>query len=291
MNYKLQTFNIEMNVSRIANVHYFEFTDIYHTRNDSHNFYELLYVDKGEIEVHAENYSGKLSVNQLLIHRPNEVHSLSSGETAPNVIIIGFECKSDLLYPFSEQPITLSSEHSRMLARVLQEGMSLYEPPYDVPNQSFMKKRSNYPFGADQMVKICLESFLIALMRDYHTDHPPVPAANALPANAVQAIHQYITEHYTARITLDHLCFLFGTNKTSLCQNFRNTYGCTILNYINDLRIKEAKGMLRRGRLSITEISEQLGFDSVHYFCRLFKKKTGQSPTQYAKSIRARLAL
>lgn len=70
MDYKLKTFDIPMNVTRIANVHYFEFTNQYHTTKMQHNFCELLYVDKGSITVRSENYSGSLSDNQLMIHRP-----------------------------------------------------------------------------------------------------------------------------------------------------------------------------------------------------------------------------
>ena len=46
MDFKLQKCKIQMNVSRIANIHYFEFTNEYHTEIDSHNFCELIYVDK-----------------------------------------------------------------------------------------------------------------------------------------------------------------------------------------------------------------------------------------------------
>jgi AraC-like DNA-binding protein len=74
-------------------------------------------------------------------------------------------------------------------------------------------------------------------------------------------------------------------NKTTLCRSFREAFDTTILNYINELRIREAKEYLSRGESSITEISDALGFTSVHYFCRLFKQYTNQSPTEYAKSV------
>ena len=85
--------------------------------------------------------------------------------------------------------------------------------------------------------------------------------------------------------------FLFGFNKTTLCQSFKSKYGCTIFNYVIKLKIKEAKALLRTDNLSITEISEHLGFESVHYFCRSFKKNTGVSPTEYSRMIRAKLSI
>jgi len=199
------------------------------------------------------------------------------------VIIIGFECDSESLSPFARQPITLSSDQTRALSRIMQEGMRIYEPPYNVPNTGYMPKRAEYPFGADQLIKIGLEAFLISLVRSFHS-----VISEAGAEGNIQSVHQYITENYRTKITLANLCFLFGMNKTTLCRDFKATYDTTILDYINTLRIREAKSCLRQGKLSITEISDILGFSSVHYFCRLFKQQTGRSPTQYIKNVQSK---
>ena len=112
MEFKLQEFKTPLVITRIANVHYFEFTSEYQTIDDSHNFCELLYVDKGSISVYADNYSGILSNNQLIIHKANEIHSLKCNENIfPHVIIIGFECQSEELNIFSQAPVTLPATH------------------------------------------------------------------------------------------------------------------------------------------------------------------------------------
>lgn len=291
MEYQLKSFDLPLEVLRIANIHYFEFTGQYHTSGDFHNFCELLYVDKGEITVSAENYSGVLADNQLIIHRPNETHSLACPtDAAPNVIIIGFECFSEALTPFSQKPITLTAEQKRMLAEIMKEGMSVYAPPYDLPNLLDMQKRDEYPFGADQMIKLRLEAFLITLVRSLQKPAAS-RTANSHADSRFPEIEQYIAEHFCEKILLDNICFLFGTNKTTLCQNFKQEYGVTVLEYCNNLKVREAKALLREGTLSVTEISERLGFNSIHYFCRLFKKQTGQSPKEYAKTIRSKLDL
>ncbi len=291
MDFKLQAFDTPLTVNRIANIHYFEFTKEYHTFNDAHGFCELLYVDKGSIMVEAENYSGILSGGQLLIHRPNEKHSLKCpNDVAPNVIIIGFECDCISLVPFSTQPLKLSPAHKKMLSEIMKEGMNVYAPPYDIPNTLEMKKRALYPFAADQMLKINLEAFLITLVREYaqadaHAEN------SSLPDSKLAEIYNYINEHYTEKITLDDICFLFATNKTSLCCKFKQEYGTTVLSYIQKLKIDAAKVLIREQKLSVTEISENLGFGSIHYFSKLFKQYTGLSPKEYAKTIKSRLNL
>ena len=286
MYFTLQPSIIQMDVTRIANLQYFEFTDTIHTIQDRHNFCELLFVGKGSLSIYSENYSGLLAENQMIIHRPNEMHSLATSDTvAPNVIIIGFECDCERLVPFSKQPITLSGEQIRALSRIMQEGMSIYEPPYDVPNTRYMPKRREYPFGADQLIKIGLEAFLISLVRSLQAGGDKSAAPSAL--GSIQSVHFYITENFRTKITLTNLCFLFGMNKTTLCRAFKETYGTTVLDYINALRIREAKACLRQRKHSVTEISDMLGFSSVHYFSRLFKQHTGHTPTAYLKQTAA----
>lgn len=284
MEFKLQELETSLAVSRIANVHYFEFTSQYQTTDDSHNFCELLYVDNGSLCVYADNYSGILSSNQLIIHRANELHSLKCNENInPHIIIIGFECDAKELEPFSKSPATLQPTHRKMLAGIMNEGMNLFAPPYNIPNTLEMKKRPDTPFGTGQMLKISLETFLITLIRDQellHSDNVEEIHCD----NTLSDICNYIAEHYTEKILLDNICFLFGINKTSLCQSFKQEYGITILNYIDQLKIKEAKRLLQAKRLSVLEISERLGFNSVHYFCRYFKKHTGLSPKHFQDS-------
>lgn len=288
MEYTLKSFITPIEITRIANIHYFEFTNQYHTSSASHNFCELLYCDRGEITVNAENYSGTVSDNQIIIHRPNEVHSLSCDEeAAPNVIIIGFECSSEELDFFSHTPVTLSIEQKKMIADAMKEGMSVYTPPFDLPNVPEMKKREDFPFGADQMIKLKLEALLISLIRSNKQLNSSL-SSEVRQQSRIEAIHQYITENYTEKILLDNICFIFGTNKTTLCKDFKNEYKTTVLNYINALKIREAKMLLRQNKLSVTEISEKLGFNSIHYFSRLFKKTTGHSPKEYSTSIRSK---
>ena len=292
MDFKLQKFEVPMEVTAFANVHYFEFTKEFHSKENSHDFCELLFVDSGEIEVKSEFFKGILCENELIIHRPGEKHSLKgSGAEAPNVIIIGFECKSDKLVPLASSPVSLSPDHKKMLSRIMQEGMSIFEPPYDIPNTVYMKKRSDYPYGADQLLKLSLETFLISLVREFVVSKQDDDLEKAVAVRNLESIYRYIAEHFTEKICLDTLCFIFGTNKTSLCRDFKKAYGKTVFECVQDMRIKAAKKMIRNQDISITEISERIGFDSVHYFSRLFKKSTGVSPSDYSRTVKSKLNL
>ncbi len=281
MEFKLQPLGTPLSVTHIANVHYFEFTKNYQTVGDSHNFLELIYVDTGSLMVTSDHFSGRLCAKELILHCAGEKHSLHCGEDGhTHVIIIGFSCDCAALEPFSRTPVTLLPEHRRMLGQVMQEGTDLFAPPYNIPNTLEMKKRPNHAFAADQMLKNRLEAFLITLVRDRSALLSPTPE-EVSNENKLWQICRYMKEHYREQILLDNLCFLFGTNRTSLCNAFREEYGMSILSYIDTLRISDAKKQLAIPGTQVTDLAESLGFSSVHYFCRYFKKHTGMSPKQY----------
>ena len=140
MDYKLKRFKKHVDVSRIANIHYFEFTKQYYTVKDSHDFRELIYVDTGSIHIESDSFCGELNKNMLIIHRAGEIHSLSCPEhTAPNVIIIGFESRTEELDIFSGTPVTLNAEQQKILTEVIREGRWVFKGPYDIPNLRDMK--------------------------------------------------------------------------------------------------------------------------------------------------------
>lgn len=96
---------------------------------------------------------------------------------------------------------------------------------------------------------------------------------------------KYICEHFTEEIDctkLSKLCFL-GTSR--FYELFRKEFGITPLEYRNKILIKQAKFLLVSSDISVKEIAFNLGFQSVAYFSRFFKKHTGFSPNEYKKDI------
>ncbi|MBQ7948710.1 MAG: helix-turn-helix transcriptional regulator [Clostridia bacterium] len=294
MEFVLKSFKIDLNITRLANIHYFEFTPNYHTVNDSHGFCELIYVDKGSIEIVSDCYTGGLRQNQMILHGANQNHSLSCNEkVAPNIIVIGFECQSEHLDVLTRSPLLLTDELQKMLAEIIKEARTVYLPPYDVPNLKNMKKRKNFAFGSDQLIKNYLQVFLIKCLRLTASAKPAYHAQKHLPAEHTQIyeIKRYIDENYRQKIAVEELCFLFNTNKTSLSASFKQAFGKTIIDYVNTLRIEYTKSLLREGSHTLTQIADLLNVSSVHYLTALFKKYVDMTPTEYLHTIRKTLNL
>ena len=96
---------------------------------------------------------------------------------------------------------------------------------------------------------------------------------------------KYIHEHFNEEIDctkLSELCFL-GTSR--FYELFRHELGLTPLEYRNQIIVRQAKFLLSGDDISVKEIAFSLGFQSVAYFSRFFKKHTGYSPSEYIRQI------
>lgn len=106
--------------------------------------------------------------------------------------------------------------------------------------------------------------------------------------NAAENIKTYIRKNYTYPLTLERVSSLFYLNPSYLSYLFKEKTGENFTDYINGLRIEEAKKRLISGDDKVYKLAKTLGFDNPKYFFRLFKKKTGFTPEEYRKAERQR---
>src|SRR4051812_17489955 len=112
-----------LSITHIISLHYFEFSKDYIFQGEKHNFWEFLYVDKGEAEVLADTNGYKLKQGDIIFHKPNEFHSVwANQKVAPNLIVISFECKSAAMSFFQEKIFSLDSEQRALLAQAVKNG-------------------------------------------------------------------------------------------------------------------------------------------------------------------------
>ena len=283
MDFKLKTVEDALRVPKIANVHFFEFPKGHETPDDNHPFCELIFVAGGFLNIRSDDYNGVLKKNGLLIHGANCAHSLiCPKDKETSVIIIGFECRSEKLAVFSQKPVMLTEPQVKQLAAIVQEGRNVFAPPYNVPVYDMVKKKTQI-FGSEQMLRSLLETFLIGLIRKAESfDGAEEKEENHF---AINEIIEYVDENYKEHITIDELAFLFRTNRSTLCKEFRFATGKTLNQYVTDKKIERAKRKLCSSNKTVTQIADELHFESVPYFCKFFKKETGMTPSEFQKSI------
>ncbi len=102
----------------------------------------------------------------------------------------------------------------------------------------------------------------------------------------VHEVAEYLTYHCQTAESLEELAGRFYISKSYLSRIFREVTGFSVNEYRNLARIKKAQKLLADSKYSVTEISEILGFESVTYFERVFKKHADMTPMKYRKHIR-----
>ena len=105
------------------------------------------------------------------------------------------------------------------------------------------------------------------------------PAA-PLPKEILPDMIQYIDEHFLSITRLFELSAKFGYSYNYLCSVFKKLHGTTVREYLNRKKYEYAKELLKKG-ISVTEISEILGYSSPYNFSRAFKAICGVSPVRY----------
>ncbi len=99
----------------------------------------------------------------------------------------------------------------------------------------------------------------------------------------IRDARQYILSHIHQRITTEQLAGAVGRNRTYLCTCFKEETGLSVGDYITQLKIDEAKRLLRVTDKPLHAIAEHLGFATQSYFQKVFKKQVGVTPLEYRR--------
>ena len=98
-------------------------------------------------------------------------------------------------------------------------------------------------------------------------------------------IRSFVNCNYGREISIDEVVTHVGMNKSAFCTFIKKETGMTFTNYVNDIRLNLAAASLKTSDQSICEIGASVGLTDTPYFCRIFKKKFGMTPTEYRKSF------
>ena len=104
--------------------------------------------------------------------------------------------------------------------------------------------------------------------------------------DAVEQIENYITEHYAEDLRVKDLADMVYISSDHLTRSFKKRFGKTVSGYILEKRMYLAGELLKRHDLSITQVSDSVGFANYSYFTEQFKKVYGMTPREYQKHFR-----
>ena len=106
-------------------------------------------------------------------------------------------------------------------------------------------------------------------------------------AEVFNRVTDYLESNLNTHVTIDQICKDNLIGRSQLQKIFKEHCDLGIIEYFSMLKINAAKELIRTKQLNFTQVAEHLGYTSIHYFSRQFKKVSGMTPSEYASSIKA----
>ena len=215
------------------------------------------------------------------------------GEEA-ELALVDFECRSEAMATLPPLPIPLFGEERSTLLDLIKTTARVSEVYLGVAGEYHQRLRPDVPPVVLSFLYASLERFLSMvscrlLGIELLTDETQKVVRQVEKSRLVAAVQTYLEEHISEPVTLAELCAYFHIGQTALSAAFRRETGKSLMEYFTDCRISAARARIEQGNATFTEIAEALGFSSVNYFSKVFRARTGMTPTAYSRALSKRL--
>lgn len=192
-------------------------------------------------------------------------------ETAESIKILIDSVRSNSDYSFYHLQ-SVARNYSQSLTSLLSlKGIDSRVLNTDV-NYRRLLNRSPWGIHSLQLYLEGASSLTFELLNRYSNEH-----------SVISDIKKYIVQHISEDIGRSQLAEVFFLHEDYLSRLFKKEEGISLTQYITKSRVETAKNLLRIPSLSVTVVAEKAGFANFSYFSTIFKKETGQSPSEYKR--------
>lgn len=254
-----------------------------------HATYEFYYLVEGERYYFVDNETYLVKAGDVMLIGPNHIHKTSQAGAARNNRIL-LQISGDMMNPFLKgcglgSIETLFGGEVRTFS-LTEEQRKVVEDTFGRLRKELEKKPRDYPAA----VRLLLAELLLFLSRRLQPLESDTPRREPQTARTwkhqkVHEVADYLTIHPETDESLEELARRFYVSKSYLSRIFREVTGFTVNEYRNVSRIRKSQQLLRDGKLSVTEIAAQVGFENLTYYERVFKKYTDTTPLKYRKTF------
>lgn len=257
-------------ISEIYTKFYQEKGTNYNFSGEKHSYWELTYVDKGELLTTIDGVSYHLKQGDLIFYAPMQFHTQSTFEKiSSSYLTINFK---------------MNFNHADLLCNKI---FSIQRDSYFIVTR-LIEELSNNNLYSDDLSLCYLKELIIQMLRldnSHFHSKPTTHMQQTYENELLNDILLYIDDNIYEKISVSTLCEHFCISTSMLHSLFRKNMNNTAKNYINELKLSKSKELIRNSTHTLSEISEMLGFSSIHYFSKKFKSYFNISPTEYSKSI------
>lgn len=260
-------------------------TEFNMTTKHVHDEYEIYYLCEGSRYYFIENQTYLVEPGSLVLINRQQIHKTSPSDTFyHDRILVEFHEASMEHLIFLSGGIDLITFFKKYqgIVKLRSQEQSTIENFFQTIFDEFDKKQPHY----EAQVQLKLSELLIYIARILPT-HPHHNSTHnqSQKQQKVNEVSDYIASNYVLPLSLEDLASTFYMNKSYLSRIFKEITGFTVNEYIYISKIKKARELLTTTDWSITEIASFLGYTSLTYFERLFKKHTETTPLRFRKRM------
>ncbi|MGB8451065.1 MAG: AraC family transcriptional regulator [Anaerocolumna sp.] len=246
-----------------------------------HSSYEVYYLLVGERQFFIRDRTIVIKNGDLIMIRPNVLHRTANGDQPKHEKIIlnfkeGFLATLNgnfyhTLHPYFQKDylvIHFSLQHKIFVEDTLQQIV-----------REAREKRSSYEVYIQTLIMQLLV-YSSRYLDEYNIK--PLEYLNTMHERISEVV-RYINTNYKNELSLQYLADKFYISPYYLSRIFKEVTGFTYVEYLNSVRIKEAKKLLGETNLKVCLIASKVGYGSITHFGRVFKELTGHTPLFYRK--------
>jgi AraC-like DNA-binding protein len=235
-----------------------------------HKYWELTYVDSGCLTTEVNDETYIIKSNELMVYAPGSFARQSTDNKTCSYLTIIFAM--DLLKP--EEEVLLSDR--------------VFTADPEIRKAIDVFVRSNKSAHYEDLMLNSIDLIVTHLLR-YNQDQPariiPTPMQQKFESELLNEILVYVNENIYNSFNVEELCNHFAISRSSLQALFKNNLGVAPKQFISDMKLKKSRLLIKESKYTISEISNMLGYSSIHYFSRKFKSEYGMTPTEYAHKL------
>lgn len=238
----------------------------YHIGPRTTPYYYLIFVLEGEGTFHQNHQTFKLGKNDVFCLFPQVIHEYyTRTDHLLQKVFLAFDGKQALRL-FEKIGLTLHSPHAAgILTPEVIELMWDFFRLVRSDNHTDLGRLILFHRIFDQLSTV-VQDTKVSERRDI---------------SWLQKGHEYMEIHYAEGITVERVSDYVGVDRTYFTKQFRKVYGITPIQYIQELKMQEARYLLEQTTYTLSEIAHSVGYPDLFSFSKAFKKRLGIAPTQY----------
>lgn len=250
-------------------------------KGEAHAFPEIFFLEEGDHTLVVDGNELNVKSGQMVIYAPGSYHS-SIGPSNSEASIISFDVSGDSLSLIYNRVLTLTADQQKAFRDIFKVAITCFERRKPDDTVGGMVLRDGVDAYTLQKIKLKLEIFLTDLIGSA-SDRATASAKSAKWEREYTEALSFMRKNINRPLNLSDIAEGCSMSISKLKILFREKYGRGPISCFIEIKIEEAKRLIREGKMNFSEIAASLGFNSLHYFSRLFKSCAGVSPSEYAK--------